>query len=61
MTLRFQLPEAGPATLTVHNVTGQVVAVLVGGEVLDAGFHERVWQGTEGRGRPAASGLYLTV
>ena len=58
-TLRFQLPEAAPVTLTVYNMAGQVVAELVRGEVLEAGLHEREWSGTDERGRPAASGLYL--
>ena len=46
-------------TLTVYNMAGQVVAELVRGEVLEAGLHEREWSGTDERGRPAASGLYL--
>ena len=58
-TLHFQLPEAGPVTLTVYNVAGQVVAELGRGEVLEAGQHAREWHGTDERGRTLASGLYL--
>ena len=58
-TLHFQLPEAGPVTLTVYNVAGQVVAELADGEVLQAGRHAREWHGTDERGRTLASGLYL--
>ncbi len=58
-TLHFQLPEAGPVTLTVYNVAGQVVAELARGEVLEAGRHAREWHGTDERGRALASGLYL--
>lgn len=58
-TLHFQLPEAGPVTLTVYNVAGQVVTELAGGEVLEAGLHAREWQGTDERGRTLASGLDL--
>ncbi|MCY3735073.1 MAG: fibronectin type III domain-containing protein [Gemmatimonadaceae bacterium] len=58
-TLHFQLPEAGPVTLTVYNVASQVVAELVHGEILDAGLHAREWYGTDEHGRPLASGLYL--
>ena len=57
--LHFQLPEAGSVTLTVYNVAGQVVAELVGGEILEAGRHAREWYGIDEHGRPAASGLYL--
>ncbi len=46
-------------TLTVYNVAGQVVAELVGGEILEAGRHAREWYGIDEHGRPAASGLYL--
>ena len=58
-TLHFQLPEAGPVTLTVYNVAGQAVAELARGEVLQAGRHAREWHGTDERGRALASGLYL--
>ena len=58
-TLRFQLPEAAPVTLTIHNTAGQRVVELVRGEILTAGLHERAWSGTDEAGRPVASGLYL--
>jgi len=38
-TILFGIPEAGAVTLTVHDVTGRVVAVLADG-VLPAGQHE---------------------
>ncbi|MCY3735846.1 MAG: T9SS type A sorting domain-containing protein, partial [Gemmatimonadaceae bacterium] len=58
-TLHFQLPEAGPVTLTVYNTAGQVVARLVRGEILGTGLHAREWYGTDEHGRLLASGLYL--
>ena len=58
-TLRFQLPEAAPVTLTIHNTAGQRVVELIRGEILTAGLHEGVWSGTDPAGRPVASGLYL--
>ena len=58
-TLRFQLPEGAPVTLTIHNMTGQVVAELVRGQVLAAGLHALVWFGTDAADRPVASGLYF--
>ena len=39
-TLRLQLPEAGRVVLTLHNLAGQVVAVLVDAD-LAAGTHVR--------------------
>ena len=57
-TLRLQLPEAARVLLTLHNLAGQVVAVLVDAE-LAAGTHVREWDGRDDRGRASASGLYL--
>ena len=38
-TLRFSLPRSANVTLTVYNVLGQKVAVLVENEILTAGEH----------------------
>ncbi len=51
--LRFTLPEAGRARLSVHDLRGREVAVL-GEGIYDAGSHEITWQ-PDG----LASGLYL--
>jgi hypothetical protein len=42
--LRFTLPVAGRATLTIHDVRGRLVARLVDGEFA-AGAHEATWSG----------------
>ena len=57
-TLRLQLPEAARVLLTLHNLAGQVVAVLVDAD-LAAGTHVREWDGRDDRGRASASGLYF--
>ena len=56
--LRVDLPEPARVTLTIHNLTGQVVAVVVDQD-LPAGTHRREWDGRDRRGRAAATGLYL--
>ena len=58
-TLHMQLPEAGPVSLIVYNMAGQVVATLLHDHYLEAGLHARVWEGRDDHGRDAASGLYL--
>ena len=58
--IRFQLPQAGPVTMRVYDLLGQVVTVLVD-EQLPAGFHRAVWDGRDAAGRAAASGLYFYV
>jgi hypothetical protein len=57
-TLRFDLPEAGAATLSVYDVSGRLVRVLADGP-FPAGSHEIAWDGRDERGRAAGSGIYL--
>jgi len=54
----FSVPESGVLRLSIFNVLGQEVAVLVDGSV-QAGFHRIVWDGKDGFGRSIASGLYF--
>ena len=57
-TLRYALPEAQPVRLTVYDMLGQQVRVLVDGEQ-PPGWHQVVWDGRDQVGRPVASGIYL--
>ncbi|MBD3404009.1 T9SS type A sorting domain-containing protein [candidate division GN15 bacterium] len=52
-TISFALPASGPVKLTVFNVLGQEVDVLVD-DVLPAGSHSVTWDGSD-----ASSGVYL--
>jgi hypothetical protein len=52
-TAVFQLDQAQPVSLTVHNILGQTVAVLQEG-LLPAGEHRRVWTASN-----QASGSYF--
>jgi hypothetical protein len=56
-TLRFELPEPGPATLRILDVRGRVVRRLLDG---DPGRGERSlsWDGCDDAGRGVASGAY---
>ncbi len=55
----FTVPEgAGRVTLTVHNVSGQVVRTLID-EELPAGPALAVWDGADDSGRDLASGIYF--
>ena len=53
--IRFELPARGPVSLQA----GRVVRRLVDGE-MPAGVHAVVWDGRDGSGRPAPSGVYLS-
>lgn len=57
-TIGFRLPQQMRVTLKVYNVLGQEVATLLRG-TLPAGLHEAQWNGQNGSGQTAASGLYL--
>ncbi|MFH1679451.1 MAG: right-handed parallel beta-helix repeat-containing protein [Candidatus Eisenbacteria bacterium] len=57
-TIRFDLPKAGRAMLAVYDVAGRRVALLADGSFA-AGSFERVWDGKDGAGRTAGSGVYF--
>ena len=57
-TIRFSLPQAGEAELSLYNLLGQRVATLVKG-AQEAGVHTLFWDGRDGQGRELASGVYL--
>ena len=54
----FALPTSTQVELTIYNVLGQQVVTLVHDEY-PAGFHQVIWNGTDGEGRAMASGVYL--
>ena len=54
----FELAGAGQVRLTVVNLVGQEVRRLVRGH-RKAGAHRARWDGRDGEGRPAATGVYL--
>ena len=57
-TIRFVVEAAGTVRLAVYSVDGVLVRVLREG-YLEAGSHDQRWDGTDSRGRPMTSGLYL--
>ncbi len=57
-TIRFDLPVAGQAILSIYDLAGRLVRVLVEGERA-AGAYEAVWDGRDATGRSAPSGSYL--
>jgi len=57
-TIAFELPRSGHAVLTVHSLTGEIVATLVDGP-REAGRHETIWTGRDADGHPVPSGVYI--
>lgn len=56
--LSFDLARSGPAKLVIHDVRGRVVRTLVD-EALEAGRHQRTWDGRADDGVGLASGVYF--
>ena len=57
-TIRFDLPEAGQASLIVYNSLGQAICTLAVGQHA-AGAYSVVWNGCDDTGRAVASGTYI--
>lgn len=56
--INYQTPEDGRVELTVHNLLGQTIRILVS-ENLRAGTHQIKWDGSDDFGNRVTSGLYL--
>ena len=56
--IRFALPVSGAVDLSVYNLAGQQVAMLVEG-VRQTGSYSINWDGRDESGRALASGIYL--
>lgn len=57
-TIRFALPRPGHATLSIYNITGQLVRKFAPGE-MSAGRHVINWDGRDQSGHVVAAGVYL--
>jgi hypothetical protein len=57
-TIRFEMPQAGPAAVRIYDASGRLVRTLVE-EQFGAGAHQVLWNGRDSRGRAVDSGVYL--
>ena len=57
-TVRYSLPKAGLATLTVFDVTGRTVRTLASGRQ-KAGFYSVSWDARDSHGRQVPYGVYF--
>ena len=58
--LTVALPEPAHVELAVHNLLGQRIRTLRS-QVLPAGIHRAIWNGTDSDGHVARSGVYFAV
>ncbi|HMB69891.1 MAG TPA: FlgD immunoglobulin-like domain containing protein [bacterium] len=56
--IRFDVPRAGPATLSVHDTQGRLVREISTG-VRSEGRHSAWWDGRDANGHRVASGVYF--
>ncbi|MFZ5517833.1 MAG: lamin tail domain-containing protein [Candidatus Zhuqueibacterota bacterium] len=58
--ISFQLPEARHVKLQIFNVLGKEIRTLVD-EKREAGYHQLIWDGANGIGEQAPSGVYFMM
>ncbi|MBI2506043.1 MAG: fibronectin type III domain-containing protein [Candidatus Latescibacteria bacterium] len=56
--ISYGLAQAGPVKLSIYDVLGQQITVLVEAQQ-PAGFYQVVWDGADAEGRPAGNGMYF--
>ena len=56
--ISFELPQAGPVNLSIHDIKGHLVRRLLD-ERLEAGSREVPWNGRDDQGKNVASGVYF--
>jgi hypothetical protein len=57
-TISFQIPMAAVISLKIFDINGRQVRILADGAHLP-GRHRAAWDGTDGRGKAVASGVYF--
>jgi len=58
-TIRYRVHKPGHVKLTVYNILGQCVKVLLDGYIADVSEKRVIWDGTNEHGMPVASGMYF--
>ncbi|MDD4310474.1 MAG: FlgD immunoglobulin-like domain containing protein, partial [Candidatus Cloacimonetes bacterium] len=57
-TVSYKLPQSGQTELSIYNIRGQLVRMLVN-EALLSGQHTVTWDGKDDNGKSLAAGMYL--
>lgn len=58
-TISYDLPEQAAVVLSIYDAAGRQIRTLIGGEVVQAGPHNVVWNGRNDTGQVVAAGVYL--
>jgi hypothetical protein len=57
-TIQYAMPKTGQVSLVVYNILGQQVRSLLSG-VVQAGYHNAIWDSKNDRGLTVPSGMYF--
>jgi hypothetical protein len=58
--INYELPDDALVLARIYSITGQLVRVLKNASK-PAGYHQLVWEGTDGDHKPVSSGEYILV
>lgn len=58
-TIRYELPQEADVTVSIYDVSGRLVAVLLRSERQRLGPHRLTWDGRDAQGGRMASGVYF--
>jgi len=58
--IKYQIPVLSFVTITIYNVNGQQVKMLVN-ETNKPGFYKQIWDGTDNTGNTVSSGMFIYV
>jgi hypothetical protein len=56
--INFDLPKQSPVTLEIYDMLGQKVRTLLSGDMMNPGYYQVTWNGTNQYGHSVASGVY---
>ena len=57
-SINYQLPEDSEVRLDIYNIRGELVTTLVNSR-MSAGYHQVVWNATDGFGNTVSGGMYF--
>jgi hypothetical protein len=58
-TISFELPASSRVDLRIYDVSGRLMRILLGEDLLEAGRHEVAWNGRDESGRIVSAGVYF--
>jgi hypothetical protein len=58
-SISYYLPIAKTISLSVYNIRGELVSVIVDNQNMEAGTHNVVWGATDMNGAPLSTGVYV--